>query len=793
MDISPEVYEKLGVFYLGREHDLKSGESGDSLLLYDSKDLTTHAVVVGMTGSGKTGLCISLLEEAALDNIPALVIDPKGDIANLLLTFPNLSAEEFRPWINEDEARTKDLSPADYAAKQASLWKNGLASWGQDGDRIARMKAATDLTVYTPGSDAGIPVSVLSSFAPPAQAVMDDGDLLRERIESTVTGLLSLLGVQADPLQSPEHILLSTILNDYWQRNKSVEMADLIRSIQEPPFERIGVMDLESFFSAKDRFALATRLNNLIASPGFETWMSGVPLDVDSLLYGPNGEPRIAIFSIAHLSDSERQFFVSLLLNQTVGWMRTKPGTTSLRALLYIDEIFGYMPPVANPPTKQPLLTMLKQARAFGLGLVLATQNPVDLDYKGLSNTGTWFIGRLQTERDKMRVLEGLEGAAAGGDFDKERMEQILAGLGKRVFLMHNVHEPEPVIFQTRWAMSYLRGPLTRSQIKELMKDRKAELSQDVVPSPGPKRPGAAGAASGRPVVPPDIDQVFVNPTPSGPVQYVPHVLCSATVSFVDSRKGIKHEEQFVSACPFSDGPDAVSWDEAFEVVSSNIAKDPLESADWQTLPADATQARNYSSWGKQCADYLYRTRSVQSFSYSPEKLYSEPGETERDFRIRIADSLREARDAQIETLREKYSRRIDTAAEKVRKAEQKVEKEQEQAESVRLSAMVNIGTTLLSAVLGRKAVSRSTMNKASSAVRGFSRSSREKQDVERAIDDLEERQDDLENLEEQLKNEIDEIQLSLDPKSVELETIEIKPRKSDVNINYTVLAWIAS
>src|SRR5687768_4004038 len=506
-------FEKLGVFYLGRRHDLKAKRTTDELVLYDAKDLVTHAVCVGMTGSGKTGLCVDLLEEAAIDSIPAIVIDPKGDLPNLLLTFPDLRPSDFEQWINEDDARRKGLSPSDYAAQQAETWKKGLATWGQDGDRIRRLREAADFRVYTPGSTAGVPVSILASFAAPPEPVRADAELLQERVRTTATSLLGLMGVEADPIQSREHILVSTILATAWNGGRDVDLAGLIQQIQSPPVQRVGVMDLESFFPAKERFELAMRLNNLLAAPGFENWLSGEPLDVGSILHTPAGKPRVAIFSIAHLPDAERMFFVSLLLNQVLGWMRTQTGTTSLRAVVYMDEIFGYFPPVANPPSKQPLLTLLKQARAFGVGVVLATQNPVDLDYKGLANAGTWFIGRLQTERDKARVLEGLEGATAGaaGKFDRSRMDEMLAGLGNRVFLLHNVHEDELVLFETRWAMSYLRGPMTREQIKRLPKSEETSLR-------APERRGSAAvsppmtsdASSSRPVLPPDVPQIFI-------------------------------------------------------------------------------------------------------------------------------------------------------------------------------------------------------------------------------------------------------------------------------------------
>ncbi|HJW83943.1 MAG TPA: DUF87 domain-containing protein, partial [Anaerolineae bacterium] len=512
-------FEKLGAFYLGRAYDLQAKQAQDELILYDSKDLVTHAVCVGMTGSGKTGLCIALLEEAAIDGIPAIIIDPKGDLPNLLLSFPQLRGEDFAPWINVEDAAKKGLSPQDYANQQAEMWKKGLADWGQSGERIQRLHDAAEVVIYTPGSTAGLPVSILKSFAAPDAAVLEDGELLRERIGTTVTSLLGLLGIEADPIQSREHILLSTIIDWAWKHGQDLDLAALIQHIQSPPVSKIGVLDLESFYPSKDRFGLVMALNNMLAAPGFSAWMEGEALDIAQMLHTPGGKPKLSIFSIAHLNDAERMFFVSLLLNQVLGWMRAQSGTTSLRAILYMDEIFGYFPPVANPPSKTPLLTLLKQARAFGLGVVLATQNPVDLDYKGLSNAGTWFLGRLQTDRDKARVLDGLEGAAAGAGsgFDRQRMEQILAGLGSRIFLMNNTHEDAPVVFQTRWAMSYLRGPLTRNQIKVLMDPVKSSAPSAAAPAAtrtaaaAMAAPVTAARAGGqRPSLAPDIQQFFI-------------------------------------------------------------------------------------------------------------------------------------------------------------------------------------------------------------------------------------------------------------------------------------------
>jgi hypothetical protein len=436
-------YEKLGVFYLGRHHDLATKQTTADLLLFESKHLVTHGLVVGMTGSGKTGLCIDLIEEAAIDGIPSILIDPKGDLSNLLLTFPDLEARDFAPWINEDDARKQGLPVSAMATQQAELWRKGLGRWDQDGERIARLRAAADFAVYTPGSSAGLPVSIMKSFGVPPPEIVEDGELLRDRLASTVASLLGLVGINADPVKSRESILLSNILQRAWSAGRDLDLAALIHEVQQPSFTRIGVLDIESFYPTKERVELAMQLNNLLASPSFAAWMEGEPLDIGRVLYTETGKPRVAIFSIAHLGDSERMFFVTLLLNQMLAWMRSQSGTNSLRALLYMDEIFGYFPPVANPPSKLPLLTLLKQARAYGVGVVLATQNPVDLDYKGLANIGSWFIGRLQTDRDKARVLDGLEGAAAGRGtaFDRAEMEQTLAGLGSRIFLLHSVHE----------------------------------------------------------------------------------------------------------------------------------------------------------------------------------------------------------------------------------------------------------------------------------------------------------------------------------------------------------------
>lgn len=796
-----EDFEKLGVFYLGKEYDIAKRSSREELMLYDSKDLVTHAVCVGMTGSGKTGLCVGLLEEAAIDGIPAIIIDPKGDLSNLLLTFPELKSEDFIPWVNEDDARKKSLSIENYAGKQAEMWKNGLEAWGQDKERIKRLKNAVDFTIFTPGSNAGIPVSILSSFSTPEESILIDSDLLQERINTTVTSLLNLLGEDADPLQSREHILLSTILDYFWKEGRNLDLAGLIYAIQKPPVSKIGVFDLESFFPSKDRFELAMKLNNLLAAPGFSSWIEGEPLDINRFYYTKDGKPRISIFSISHLNDAERMFFVSLLLTQLLGWMRSQSGTTSLRALFYMDEVFGYLPPVANPPSKGPLMTLLKQARAFGLGIVLSTQNPMDLDYKGLSNTGTWFIGRLQTDRDKDRVLDGLEGASAGAKLDRKEMEKIITGLGKRVFLMNNVHEDNPVAFETRWVMSYLRGPLTRNQIKKLMEQKKENLissvSEDSV-SAGSTTPKSTDLKTERPVLPPDIPQYFI-PTQnvideSSSLLYVPMLYCAGKIYFNHSKYDVNFEKHYECLVPFSDPPILIDWDNshAVQIPEGKLKNGPdVKQAIYGEFASEASSKKNYLIWSKDFNQRLYREQSIELFKSSNFDIVSNPEESERDFRIRLQQLAREKRDEDIENLREKYDRKILQIEEKIRKAEHKLEIEQEQAKQQKLQTAISFGTTLLGAFMGRKRISRSTVSKATTAARGASRAMKELKDVDRAEENLDILKQQLSEIQEEMSREIESVKTSIDPLSEELQKVSIRPKAKDIAVSIVAFSWV--
>ncbi len=811
-----EDFEKLGVFYLGKEYDLAKKAAKDALLLYDSKDLLTHAVTVGMTGSGKTGLCIGLIEEAAIDGIPAIVIDPKGDLGNLLLTFPQLRPEDFLPWINEDEARQKGMTPQAYAEAQAALWQKGLASWGQDGARIQRLKEAADFVIYTPASNTGVSVSILKSFAAPPATVLADGEMMRERVGTTVTSLLGLLGIEADPVQSREYILLSTILDFVWRQGRDVDLAALIQLVQTPPVAKIGVLDLDAFYPAKERFALVMALNNLLASPGFNAWLEGEPLDIGQILYTPQGKPRIAIFSIAHLGDRERMFFVSLLLNQVLSWMRGLSGTTSLRALLYIDEIFGYLPPLGNPPSKLPLLTMLKQARAFGLGVVLATQNPVDLDYKALSNAGTWFIGRLQTERDKARLLDGLEGAAAGsgGRFDRRAMEQMIAGLGNRVFLMNNVHDDAPVVFTTRWVMSYLRGPITREQIRVLMTPRKATLPAPAVTYAAPADVTAAtpvaapvaapvvapvtaaAPAGGAPTLSPDI-VCFYAPLRAArqgrSLVYRPYLLGAARINFVDTKIGVDQTRDIVAMTPITDTPIPVDWAQAeiIDIALTDLEKKGEPGAQYAGLPTAAGQAKSYTTWGRDFATWVYGTQKLELLRSPGFKLIAAPDETEREFNLRIQQMAREQRDAALDLLRKKYAPKLTSLQERVRKAEQAVEREQAQARQAGMHTAINVGATLLSALVGRKAVSSSTVGKAATTAKSLGRASQQREDVARAEETVEALQKQLAELQAEFDAETKALADKMEQLATQVDHLVIKPRKTDIAVQLISLVWM--
>jgi hypothetical protein len=785
-------FEKLGLFYLGRAWDAAARHAVDELVLYPSKDLTTHAVCIGMTGSGKTGLCLSLVEEAAIDQIPVIAIDPKGDLSNLLLTFPSLDGSAFAPWVE----------PGVDPAAEAARWKAGLAAWGEDGARIQRLRDAADFAVYTPGSTAGLPLSIVRTFAAPEPEIAREPDLLAERVQSSVQGLLGLAGIDADPMRSREHILLSTIVAHAWAAGRDLDLPSLIQAIQAPPVERVGVMDLESFFPAKERFALAMQLNNLLASPGFAAWLAGEPLDIGALLHTKSGKPRVSILSIAHLSDGERMFFVSLLLERLLGWMRTQSGTSSLRAIFYMDEVFGYFPPVANPPSKKPLLTLLKQARAFGLGCVLATQNPVDLDYKGLANAGTWFIGRLQTERDKARVMDGLEGAAAeaGAGFDRAKMDATLAGLSPRVFLLHSVHADAPTVFQTRWTLSYLRGPLSREQLRALI-PRAPQSASKPASNPAASTPADTGSAASdptatsgaQPVLPPDVPQQFVpvvGAKPDARLIYAPFVLAAASVRFADAKAGIDEARDGLLLAPVSDGAAPVAWERAteLELPLERLSQKPREGARYLPPPAAATRGKSYAVWGKALASWMQENNVMELWRSPTSGQVSKPGESEGDFRVRLREAGREARDARADKLRARWTPKIDALEERLRRARQAAARESQEANQAKLDTALSVGATILGSLLGKRSATQSILAGATRSARGVGRAAKQSGDVDRARETVAALEAKLTELEADLQSELSALDGAAE--SEKLEPFVLKPKKAEVKVSLCVLGW---
>jgi hypothetical protein len=815
------IIEKLGSFYLGKEYDLKTRQLSDVQVNYDSRDLTTHAVCVGMTGSGKTGLCIDLLEEAALDGVPAILIDPKGDITNLLLTFPDLRPEDFQPWVNPDDAQRKGMSVEDFAAKTANDWRNGLASWEEGPDRIKALKAAADFAIYTPGSEAGLPVSILASFKAPNLDWDTETETLRDRIQGTVSALLGLVGIDADPVRSREHILLSSILENAWRAGQDLDIAKLIMAVQKPPFRQVGVFDVDTFFPEKDRFGLAMTLNNIIASPSFGAWMNGEPLDIGAMLHTPAGKPRHSIFYIAHLSDAERMFFVTILLEQLISWMRAQPGTTSLRALLYMDEVFGYFPPTANPPSKRPMLTLMKQARAFGLGVVLTTQNPVDLDYKGLTNAGTWFIGKLQAERDKARLMEGLEGAlsSAGVYVDTNELDKTIASLDSRVFLMHDINLKAPVIFQTRWAMSYLRGPLTRQQIKTLMAPRKATaVGAATAATPGaaaaPARTTAAptapeGLVAQPPVLPPGSKQVYlpVTLTESQSIKaiadrvggtitatekrlvYEPALIGFATVRFVDRKLEIDESHDLTFLTPGGTGDTLISWKDAIplKLEPRDLAGSPEQDAFFAAdIPQSATNGKALSSLTGDLADELYRTQGYE-LAYNPTlKLYGRPNESERDFRVRCDQLAREQRDAAVDKLKAKYETQLDRIQEKLAREQQDLA-EAKATYKGRETEEVLSGIETVAGMFGLFGRRKKSLSSAATKRRLTSAAHA---DIAASEADIARFQAQVEDVKSQMEQDANALTEQWTTAAADIQKTKIAPKKTDIDVQMVALAW---
>jgi hypothetical protein len=371
--MSEADFEKLGVFYLGRRYSLDEKQVKTPYCLYDSKDMAAHALCLGQKGSGKTGLCIGLIEEAAIDGIPVIAIDTKGDVGNVLLQFPQMTAEDLMPWLDLDKVRRSGLPPPVFAAQQAKLWQIELTSFEETSARIQRLKDSADFVIYTPGSSAGLQISLSGALLAPSNMVLGDNDIFRERIGSCTSALLALVGIVDDSQRSRDHVLLSNIIKTAWQSRQDLTLPNLIKLIQQPNIAHIGAFDMEQFYPAGERLQLALALNNLLASLSFEALLTGEAINIDDILHGPIGKPKVSVISIAHLAEHERMFFVSELLSELISWMRTQADTNSLRAMLFVDELADYFPSRFNLPSKRALSTLMKYGRKHGLGLLLSS------------------------------------------------------------------------------------------------------------------------------------------------------------------------------------------------------------------------------------------------------------------------------------------------------------------------------------------------------------------------------------------------------------------------------------
>lgn len=771
-----DIYEKLGVFYLGKNYEISTKEVGEVPVLLRSKDLTTHAVCLGMTGSGKTGLCVSMLEEAAIDNIPVIAIDPKGDISNLLLAFENMDAESFKPWVNESEAGQKNISVDELAEQKAKLWSEGIKSWDQTTDRIKKIKNTVDMRIYTPGSKAGLGLSLFGGFKAPKDLEIE---ALADAIENTVTSYLSVVDESASEPGSPEHSFLSEILKNFWNKGESLSFADFIGAILNPPFESVGVLDLESFFPKKERSSLALKFNALYASPQYKAWSTGDPISIPNLLYGKNGKPQVSIVSVAHLEEKERIFFVSRLLNELVSWTRKQKGTSSLRALLYMDEIYGYFPPTGNPPTKKPMLTLLKQARAQGVGVVLATQNPVDLDYKGLSNTGTWFIGRLQTERDKARLLEGLKAIGGSGEID---WDKAISSLDKRVFLMHSVHQKEPQIFHTRWALSYLSGPIAQDQIKKLMSPYKQEVKES-----GQVEALKETKSFNPHTLPKELDQKIYERRDQE--NYSPYFGATASTFFAHRKSG---EEKEVEQVWTSEMRENGLEFEAQDFSKEDLYKIDPEEKDFSfvEVPSFARSEKALKPVEKDIKNFIYRNAELSLWECKSLKTFSEFDETEDAFRGRLSHLVREKKDEAVDKLNQKYEKKFDLIEKRILRSEQKVEKEKEQYSAKKTNTFLNIGTAIASVLLGGKAVSATSARRAGSVLRSATSASKEKGDISRAEEQLKDYQSDMEALREELEDNLLSIEEEFSVDSLELTEHKVGPTKTNIDVKWCGVLW---
>ncbi|MDD5358692.1 MAG: DUF87 domain-containing protein [Sulfurovaceae bacterium] len=767
--MSKDIYEKLDLFYLGKDFDKATLQSTNELTLIKNKAFTTHATIIGMTGSGKTGLGVGLIEEASLDNILSIVIDPKGDMGNLCLVDSTFNPTSFEGWV-KDEAVSKGKDPIEYSKEVAQNWLNGIEGSDQDKERVNRFQSV-EKTIYTPGSTAGVGVNILSSLEVPDAQVLEDMDTYMSYLKTTTSSLLSLVSIEDDS-GSKEYVLLSSIISNSWKNGENVSLETIIANIINPTFDKIGILPVEDFFESKSRFDFASKFNALLASPSFALWLQGENIDIDKLLYDQNGKAKIAIFNISHLDDNQRMFFVSLLLNRYIAWMRRQSGTEVLKTILYMDEIFGFFPPSKNPPSKEPMLLLLKQGRAFGVGVILSTQNPVDLDYKGLSNMGTWFIGRLQTSQDINKVIDGLSGQI-GSSFSKEEIEKLLLNLPKRTFLLKSIHLEDVKLFGTRWTMSYLKGPLKKEEIIALSVGKKSN-------SPTIKEPSTTVVKKTLSPVDSSISQYFE----TGANDFVPTIGAKGTILFFNQAKGINENKDLVLN---------VSIDEnSSHIDTSNIAIDNADFTRFQTTPPNSSsfeavpdfvrKDKSLKDAQKQLTDYIYQTQNIELFVCKSLKLESAPNESKTDFIIKVNDAIRAKKDEQIEKLTQELKKKEESLNNKKETLNYQLDKEKSES----TASWLNAGVAVLGALLSGG----SSASKVGKVVSQGGRVLRENGDKSRIEDKMDQLDEDLKLLDDDFKNKVDELDSIFKIENYPIETLLVKPKKSDINISTVALVW---
>jgi len=756
--------------YLGRNL------TTDTPFYLPARHLTTHGVCIGMTGSGKTGLCIGLLEEAALAGIPVIAIDPKGDLTNLALTFPELRPGDFAPYLSPQEAARHELSPEAYAERKAATWRQGLADWGIGPDRIQQLRERTEVTLYTPGSSAGQALSVLQSFTAPEGHFEDREEELRDEIAGAVEALLGMLRIDADPIRSREHILLCQIIEHEWRAGKSVSLLELVTLIHHPPVTRFGALSLDAFFPADERQKLGMLINNLLAAPSFEDWITGMPMEIDALLQTASGKPRISVMTLSHLSDAERLFFITLLLNQWIGWMRRQPGTNALRALLYFDEVFGYLPPhPRNPPSKRLILTLLKQARAFGLGTMLVTQNPVDLDYKALSNCGTWFIGRLQTDQDRQRILDGLSGAAGeqGATLSKSELARQIAALETRQFLVHSARENRSGLIESRWAISFLAGPLTRTQIRELRENRSTSNASTPISEPP--------ASSPAPLIPPNWNRYFRQPIPEAPLQA--YLYLEVTCTYTQRRWNEDYPINQHLLLPLTQ-PD---WRNAQKAEPDNIATEPpAEPVEYAPGPALLQDPKALTALIREVDDHLAQNAGLTLHEHDRFKLTSRPGHSREEFQAEVATIARKESETERDQAIEKIDSKLATLRDRLERETLQWQNAREALEERRkkqwLGVAGDLGHSLLGMLGGRRRSQRRTTRALTDALTGSNLQSAEARVAEQALDVRQVREEIA-----ALEAEKTQIGATVDPAIAraieEIEKVTITPAKSRVRV----------